>query len=201
MGNRVTQIYLRTGQPGVAPERKVMDEYDISGYFTKVEATEDKLYSLVKAGVRQFLWNHFAQGTMMFLDDIIGASGSREKLTQVTQHMLDGFSLQADGAEPPSLSGRGCTWLGRRLVTLHGLDEQGAVALRGRLGKLGGQPSADGKASIVGDGRTTMITFPSPNPDDEICSIITTHFDAPPFLTSTVYRILAGLSHAWALAT
>jgi hypothetical protein len=32
----------------VAPERKVIDEYDISGYLTKVEATEQKLYTLIK---------------------------------------------------------------------------------------------------------------------------------------------------------
>ncbi len=44
INNRMTQIYIRTGQPGMAPERKVIDRYDINGYFTKVEATEDKLY-------------------------------------------------------------------------------------------------------------------------------------------------------------
>src|ERR1051326_4599666 len=51
--NQTTQLYIRTGQSGVAPERSVIDLYDINGYFTKVETTEDKLYSLVKAGVRQ----------------------------------------------------------------------------------------------------------------------------------------------------
>ncbi|MDD1612621.1 MAG: hypothetical protein LUQ57_05710 [Methylococcaceae bacterium] len=44
LGNKLTQIFIRTGQPGVAPEREVIDKYDINGYFTKVEATEDKLY-------------------------------------------------------------------------------------------------------------------------------------------------------------
>jgi CheY-like chemotaxis protein len=52
--NSLTQLYIRTGQPGVAPERSVIDRYDINGYFTKAETTEDKLYSLVKAGVRQY---------------------------------------------------------------------------------------------------------------------------------------------------
>src|SRR5215218_3427668 len=54
LGNKFTQLYVRTGQPGSAPERSVIDRYDINGYFTKAEATEDKLYSLVKAGIRQF---------------------------------------------------------------------------------------------------------------------------------------------------
>jgi CheY-like chemotaxis protein len=55
MGNKTAQLFIRTGQPGVAPEREVIDRYDINGYFTKAEATEDKLYSLVKSGVRQYV--------------------------------------------------------------------------------------------------------------------------------------------------
>lgn len=53
MKNRTMQLYVRTGQPGVAPERAVLDRYDIQGYLSKVEATEDKLYTVVKAGIRQ----------------------------------------------------------------------------------------------------------------------------------------------------
>ncbi len=51
MKNRTLQIYVRTGQPGVAPERTVLDRYDIQGYLSKHEATADKLYTVVKAGV------------------------------------------------------------------------------------------------------------------------------------------------------
>jgi CheY-like chemotaxis protein len=65
--NHSTQLYIRTGQPGVAPERKVIDDYDISGYFTKMEMTEQKLYTFVKSGIRQWfsLWyaRLIAQGT------------------------------------------------------------------------------------------------------------------------------------------
>ena len=53
MKDKITQIYIRTGQAGLAPERSVIDRYDINGYFTKVELTEQKLYTLVKAGVRE----------------------------------------------------------------------------------------------------------------------------------------------------
>lgn len=48
------QLFVRTGQPGIASERSVIDRYDISGYFTKVEATSDKLYTFVKSGIRQW---------------------------------------------------------------------------------------------------------------------------------------------------
>src|SRR5919202_5885031 len=50
--NRTTQLYIRTGQPGVAPEREVINRYEINGYFTKVEASEDKLYTMIKTGAR-----------------------------------------------------------------------------------------------------------------------------------------------------
>jgi CheY-like chemotaxis protein len=53
MKNRTMQICVRTGQPGIAPERAVLDRYDIQGYLSKAEATEDKLYTVVKAGIRQ----------------------------------------------------------------------------------------------------------------------------------------------------
>jgi CheY-like chemotaxis protein len=61
LANYSTQLYIRTGQPGVAPERKVIDDYDISGYFTKMEMTEQKLYTLVKSGVRQWFSNWYAR--------------------------------------------------------------------------------------------------------------------------------------------
>ena len=63
MKNWSSQLFIRTGQPGVAPERKVIDEYDISGYLTKVEATEQKLYTLIKSGIRQ--WYSIFYGKLM----------------------------------------------------------------------------------------------------------------------------------------
>src|SRR5258708_61177 len=76
--NRLTQIYVRTGQPGVAPEREVIDRYDINGYFSKVETTEDKLYSLVKAGIRQFDFASMAVVEFNVVTRCIAASGSIE---------------------------------------------------------------------------------------------------------------------------
>jgi len=80
MGNKLTQIFIRTGQPGVAPEREVIDKYDINGYFTKVEATEDKLYSLVKSSVRQYLSYGTALATVDLSNSLMAAGGSRRKI-------------------------------------------------------------------------------------------------------------------------
>ncbi|MCE9647851.1 MAG: response regulator receiver protein [Chloroflexi bacterium] len=72
------QLFIRTGQPGVAPERSVIDEYDISGYFTKVELSEQKLYTLVKTGVRQWFTSWYALMTEESTNNIVTHSGSRK---------------------------------------------------------------------------------------------------------------------------
>ena len=72
-----TQLYIRTGQPGVAPERTVIDSYDISGYFTKVELTEQKLYTLVKSGVRQWFTSWYSLMTGQSINNIVTHSSSR----------------------------------------------------------------------------------------------------------------------------
>ncbi|MGH8671353.1 MAG: EAL domain-containing response regulator [Burkholderiales bacterium] len=48
------QIVLRTGQPGMAPERDVILKYEINGYFLKTEITAQKLYSIVVSALRAF---------------------------------------------------------------------------------------------------------------------------------------------------
>src|SRR5437870_6971123 len=63
--NPLAHLYIRTGQPGVAPERSVIDHYNISGYFTKIEATEEKLYTLVKSGARQYWFTSLSLVSLM----------------------------------------------------------------------------------------------------------------------------------------
>jgi len=49
---RTLRIIVRTGQPGVAPPDKVLNEYDIDYYLAKPEVTVDRLYSVVRACLR-----------------------------------------------------------------------------------------------------------------------------------------------------
>lgn len=85
LGNKLTQILIRTGQPGIAPERDVIDKYDINGYFHKAEATQDKLYSLVKSGVRQYLTFGMAQSTVDLLGRLVAAEKSQAKILQAVE--------------------------------------------------------------------------------------------------------------------
>lgn len=52
--NHFVRIILRTGQPGHAPERKVVVQYDINDYKAKTELTADKIFTLVTSGLRAY---------------------------------------------------------------------------------------------------------------------------------------------------
>ncbi|MDR3411876.1 MAG: DUF3369 domain-containing protein [Formivibrio sp.] len=52
--NHTVRIILRTGQPGVAPERQVIESYDINDYKAKTELTRDKLFTAVLGTLRSY---------------------------------------------------------------------------------------------------------------------------------------------------
>ena len=54
VANPLVRIILRTGQPGQAPERQVMVDYDINDYKEKTELTAAKLYTSVVSSIRTF---------------------------------------------------------------------------------------------------------------------------------------------------
>src|SRR5213592_4425818 len=52
--NETARIILRTGQPGQAPERRVIVDYDINDYKAKTELTADKLFTALTAALRSY---------------------------------------------------------------------------------------------------------------------------------------------------
>ncbi len=52
MGNRTIQIVIVTGQPGYAPERDVIQKYEIDGYRLKSDLSADKLFVTVYTALR-----------------------------------------------------------------------------------------------------------------------------------------------------
>jgi signal transduction histidine kinase/FixJ family two-component response regulator len=54
MKNHFTQIVLRTGYPGQAPEREVIAIYEINDYKTKTELTTFKLFTVTLASLRTY---------------------------------------------------------------------------------------------------------------------------------------------------
>ena len=99
--NKITTIYVRTGQPGVAPERDVIDRYDINGYFSKAETTEDKLYSLVKAGIRQFDFASMTVLEFQVIGSAMAAGGSVEGLQRAIGEVLGQIPRDPTGGPRP----------------------------------------------------------------------------------------------------
>ena len=54
LGNRMTRIVLRTGQPGQAPEVEVIAGYDINDYKEKTELTAKKLQTSMYSALRGY---------------------------------------------------------------------------------------------------------------------------------------------------
>jgi hypothetical protein len=68
--NHAVRIVLRTGQPGQAPERAVIRDYDINDYKEKTELTSLKLFTLMHSCLRSH-------------QDIISLAASKRGLEKV----------------------------------------------------------------------------------------------------------------------
>ncbi|MBI9098936.1 MAG: DUF3369 domain-containing protein [Spirochaetaceae bacterium] len=80
--NKSTRIILRTGQPGSAPEEKVISEYDINDYKEKSELTKQKLFTTVTTAIRSYR-------------DITSLENSREELHKIIVAGARIFHLQS----------------------------------------------------------------------------------------------------------
>lgn len=76
LGNRMVRIILRTGQPGQAPERKVILEYDINDYKHKAELTAQRLFTSVLSALRSYRDIQIIEQNRMGLKHIIEASSN-----------------------------------------------------------------------------------------------------------------------------
>jgi response regulator RpfG family c-di-GMP phosphodiesterase len=54
LDNRNMRLIIRTGQPGVAPERHVIDHYDIDDYKEKGELTSQRLYTTLRSALKAY---------------------------------------------------------------------------------------------------------------------------------------------------
>lgn len=80
--NTNVRIILRTGQPGQAPEKKVITNYDINDYKEKTELTVQKLFSTIISSLRAYR-------------DIQTIEKYRKGLEKIIQSSADIFRLQS----------------------------------------------------------------------------------------------------------
>src|SRR3984893_1115956 len=74
--NETVRIILRTGQPGQAPERRVIVQYDINDYKAKTELTADKLFTSLTAALRSYQQLERMMQTRRGLEIIIDAAST-----------------------------------------------------------------------------------------------------------------------------
>ncbi len=130
LANPFVRIILRTGQPGQAPERRVIVEYDINDYKEKSELTAQKLFSTMVTALRSY-------------KDIMTIETSRRGLEKIIIASAELFRIRA---MEPFLSGL--------LLQLGSLLEVGvdAVMLSARAVN-GSEPDVANMAVVAGSGR------------------------------------------------
>ncbi len=74
--NETIRIILRTGQPGQAPERRIIVDYDINDYKAKTELTADRLFTTLTASLRGYQQLSRLHQTRRGLEMIIEAAST-----------------------------------------------------------------------------------------------------------------------------
>ncbi len=83
--NNFVRIILRTGQPGQAPEEKVIVEYDINDYKEKTELTAQKLFTTMVASLRAYRDILTIEANRKGLEKIIEAATSICRLRSLSK--------------------------------------------------------------------------------------------------------------------
>src|SRR4029079_4133869 len=91
--NETVRIILRTGQPGQAPERRVIVDYDINDYKAKTELTADKLFTALTAALRSYQQLQRMVETRRGLEIIIDAASTLFDLKSM-QRLAEGVLTQ-----------------------------------------------------------------------------------------------------------
>jgi len=197
MGNKITQIYVRTGQPGVAPERAVIDRYDITGYLAKVEATEDKLYSLVRAGIRTALVTGLSLGLSEATAALINASRSREQIAGVLTYFVASLQHDPRGEQLQNVDIRMCAISDGQVIGGDwNEDDADALAVRSRLAARA-STGAGGDTSYVTDGNDFLIQVAAGPETADMALLARGTVPAPEIELQLLARFTRSLAALW----
>jgi response regulator RpfG family c-di-GMP phosphodiesterase len=83
--NKFVRIILRTGQPGQAPEREIITQYDINDYKMKSVLTEQSLFTTVTSAIRSFRDINIIEKNRKGLEQILKSSVSLFRLQSLKQ--------------------------------------------------------------------------------------------------------------------
>ncbi|MEZ5788839.1 MAG: DUF3369 domain-containing protein [Xanthobacteraceae bacterium] len=91
--NETVRIILRTGQPGQAPERRIIVDYDINDYKAKTELTADKLFTSLTAALRSYQQLQRMNATRRGLEIIVDAASALYDFKSI-QRLAEGVLTQ-----------------------------------------------------------------------------------------------------------
>jgi CheY-like chemotaxis protein len=184
--NKFTQIYIRTGQPGVAPERAVIDRYDINGYFTKVEATPDKLYTLVKTGIRQAYFTGLTLTLFNILQRLILAADSRDALADALQRGWSAWDV--DFVIGYVMEDR---------VIGRGRDEQALRALASELDAQPGIPLGNDGDKYVVNGKQLLVKIAGGPATAPVAHVVIGYAPPADFVIPVIYGYAKAIAGLW----
>ena len=78
LDNQLVRVVLRTGQPGQAPEQRVIVDFDINDYKAKTELTRQKLFTVVIASLRAY------ENLVMIVQGQAALNESQSKIKDLT---------------------------------------------------------------------------------------------------------------------
>jgi two-component system, sensor histidine kinase len=97
LGNHFVRIILRTGQPGMAPERRVLKVYDINDYRAKTELTQDRMFSVVYTALASYR-------------DLVALARSRHRLAGVVSELEQFAQVASKDLQAPLMDPRAVRW-------------------------------------------------------------------------------------------
>lgn len=97
MRNDVTQLIIRSGQVGRAPERVVLETYDVNGYVDKATATQDLLVSRVFSALRQYDWAISSLLQYRFFNTLLPGFRSRGDIYEAVKRYINHVLKRGDG--------------------------------------------------------------------------------------------------------
>jgi len=199
MQNRTLQIHVRTGQPGVAPERAVLDRYDIQGYLAKSEATEDKLYTLVKAGVREAYFTGLSHALQDLIRFLIPSAQSRSAIAEAMRTWQRVARVDPKGGKAGSISAALAYFADDAFVT--GMEDWSEEApARTRRDELARLPAtalgSDGDGYAI-DGRDLLIRIAPTSTSTGIDYLLRGTVAPPDWEVFLYHRYLRSFSALW----
>jgi CheY-like chemotaxis protein len=199
MHNKITKLIVRTGQAGKAPEVEVIDRYDISGYMSKVDATDDKLYSTVKSSIREHVWAKCASQYYSLTHEVVASASSQDGIVAALRRRLSRVHL--DGA--PTDETHCAFFVDGKVIVSTGEYEASdrAIAARDAVGSSRGLPLDEAADNYVGAPSALLVRLPAAAPFPDLQVLVRTGLEVPDFIVSQfMYPFLKSLRQLWKLA-